>query len=319
MQKGLVTVFGGSGFLGRYVVRALAAKGWRIRVAVRRPHTAQDLKVTGDVGQVQLMQANLRYARSVEAAVQGSDAVINLAAILYESGSQTFEALHVDAAQMLAQICAEQGITNFAHVSAIGADPDGLSDYSRSKGEGEALVRASIPSANILRPSIIFGAEDEFFNRFAKMSAVAPALPLLGGGESKFQPVYVSDVAQAVAQSIDKGTDGSTYELGGPRQYSFKELMQLMLSVIDKKRLLLPVPWPAANMMGFMGEIAGAAPFVAPFLTRDQVKSLKFDNLVADDALTFADLGITPETLESILPTYMAKYRKHGQFHEKRT
>jgi len=319
MQNGLVTVFGGSGFLGRYVVRALAAQGWRVRVALRRPHTAQDLKVIGDVGQVQLVQANLRYEGSVAEAIDGADAVVNLVAVLYESGEQSFEALHVEGAGSLAQIAAEKGITNFAHVSSIGADAEADSAYSRSKGEGEQLVLGAIPTANIFRPSVIFGAEDTFFNRFAKMSSFAPALPLFGGGESKFQPVYVGDVAQAIAKTVSAGTNGKTYELGGPRQYSFKELMQLTLGAIDKKRVLLPMPWFAANAMGFAGEISGALPFVAPFLTRDQVTSLKSDNVVAEDALSFSDLGITPETVEAVIPSYLAKYRKYGQFHEKRT
>jgi len=318
MQNKLVTVFGGSGFLGRYVVRALVADGWRVRVALRRPHTSQDLKVIGSVGQVQLMQANLRYEDSVSAAMQGADAVVNLVALLYETGQQTFEALHVDGADRVAKIAASNGISNFAHISSIGADAEADSDYSRTKGQGENLVRAAIPSADIFRPSIIFGAEDAFFNRFAAMSNLAPALPLFGGGETKFEPVYVGDVAQAIAQRLSRGTDGKTYELGGPRQYSFKELMALMLEVIDKKRLLVPVPWFAANMMGAAGELSGKVPFVAPFLTRDQVKNLKIDNVVAQDALTFADLGIVPETLEAVLPTYLAKYRKYGQFHEKR-
>ncbi|MEP1231368.1 MAG: complex I NDUFA9 subunit family protein [Litorimonas sp.] len=318
MQNKLVTVFGGSGFLGRYVVRALVADGWRVRVALRRPHTSQDLKVIGGVGQVQLMQANLRYENSIEAAMQGADAVVNLVALLYETGEQTFEALHVEGADKLAKIAAAKGITNFAHVSSIGANPESDSEYSRTKGLGEARIRDAIPNASIFRPSVIFGQEDAFFNRFAAMSSFAPALPLFGGGETKFQPVYVADVAQAIAKTVSNGTDGKTYELGGPREYSFKELMQLMLGVIDKKRLLLPVPWFAANLMGIAGDMSGKLPFVAPFLTRDQVKNLKVDNVVAQDALTFTDIGITPETLEAVLPRYLAKYRKYGQFHEKR-
>jgi len=318
MQNGLVTVFGGSGFLGRYVVRELVAAGWRVRVALRRPHTAQDLKVIGDVGQVQLVQANLRYERSVEAALEGADAVVNLVALLHESGQQTFEALHVIGAETLAQMAAEKGITNFAHVSAIGADVSAESEYSRTKGEGEVAIRTAVPTANIFRPSILFGTEDQFFNRFAAMCSFAPGLPLFGVGETKFQPVYVGDVAKAIAKTVTAGTKGKTYELGGPRQYSFKELMQLTLEAIDKKRLLLPVPWFGANLMGLMGELVGAAPFVAPFLTRDQVTNLKLDNLVGEAALSFADLDIVPETVEAVIPRYLAKYRKYGQFHEKR-
>ena len=315
---GLVTVFGGSGFLGRYVVRALVAQGWRVRVPVRRPHTAHELKVIGDVGQVQLMQANLRFPQSVARAVEGSDAVINLVAVLFEAGKQSFEALHVDGAETLALAAAEAGITNFAHVSAIGANTDSESDYARTKGEGEALVRAAVPSADIHRPSIIFGPEDQFFNRFAAMAAFSPKLPLIGGGQTQFQPAYVADVAKAIALSVTRGTAGQTYELGGPNTYSFKELMQFLTQAIDKKRLLLPMPWFAANMMGFGGELSGALPFVDPFLTRDQVTNLKVDNVVADDAKGFEAFDIRPETIEAIVPAYLARYRKYGEFHEKR-
>ena len=318
MQNKLVTIFGGSGFLGRYVIRALAAQGWRIRVAVRRPHIAQDLKVIGQVGQVQLYQANLRFPETIEAAMEGADAVVNLVALLYETGAQSFEALHIKAVEDMAQIAADKNITNMVHVSSIGADIDAASEYSQSKGRGEALLRAHRPMADIIRPSVIFGAEDQFFNRFAQMGTISPSLPLIGGGDTKMQPVYVGDVAAAIAQSLTAGSQGQTYELGGPRQYSFRELMQLMLSIIDKKRILMPVPWGAANLMGLAGEISGALPFIAPFLTRDQVISLKTDNIVSDDALSFADLNITPATLESILPSYLGKYRKYGQFHEKR-
>ena len=318
MAKGLVTVFGGSGFLGKHVVRALVKDGWRVRVPVRRPHTAQDLKVIGNVGQVQLMQANIRFAKSVERAVEGSDAVINLVALLYQAGKQSFESVHVRGAETLAKAAAAQGVSNFVQVSSIGADAQSESDYARTKAEGEAAVRAAIPSADIMRPSIMFGPEDGFFNRFAALTQIAPALPLLGGGETKMQPAYVGDVAEAIAKVIGQGTSGTTYELGGPQVYSFKELMQFMLESIDRKRLLIPVPWFAANMMGFAGELSGYAPFVEPFLTRDQVKNLQVDNVVGDGAKSFADLGIQLETVEAIVPSYLERYRKYGQFHEKR-
>lgn len=314
----LVTVFGGSGFLGRYVIRALVAKGWRVRAAVRNPHTAHELKVIGDVGQVQLMQANLRFPNSVTQAVQGADAVVNLVGVLFEAGRQSFEALHATAPDTIGAACTAANIRNVCHVSAIGADVDSESDYARTKGEGESNLRALIPTADILRPSIVFGTEDEFFNRFAKMTAFAPALPLIGGGQTKFQPVFVEDVAMAVAESVTRGTTGTTYELGGPKTYTFKELLRFMLDTIDKKRLLLPVPWFAANMMGFGGELSGALPFVEPFLTRDQVKNLKVDNLVAEDAVGFEAFNIQPKTVEAIVPTYLAKYRKYGEFYEKR-
>lgn len=317
MTKGLITVFGGSGFLGKYVIRELVKEGWRVRVPVRRPHTAQELKVIGNVGQVQLVQANLRFEKSVERAVAGSDAVINLVALLFEEGQQSFESLHVRGADMLARAAAAEGITNFVQISAIGANAESESDYARTKAEGEQAVLEAIPSADIMRPSILFGAEDKFFNRFASMAQLTPALPLIGG-ETKFQPVYVGDVAQAIAKVASQGTSGTTYELGGPRTYSFKELMQFLLTTIDRKRFLAPVPWFAANMLGFAGEVSGAAPFVKPFLTRDQVKNLKIDNVVADDALGFAELDIRLETIEAIVPTYLGRYRKYGQFHEKR-
>ena len=319
MGKGLVTVFGGSGFLGKHVVRALVKDGWRVRVPLRSPHTAQELKVIGDVGQVQLMQANIRFPQSVERAVEGSDAVINLVALLFEAGKQNFESVHVRGAETLANAAKAAGIHNVVQVSAIGADIDSDSDYARTKGEAEAAIRAAVPSADIMRPSILFGAEDDFFNRFASMAQFVPALPLIGGGETKMQPVYAGDVAQAITKVVRQGTSGKTYELGGPQSYSFKELMQFMLETIDRKRFLLPVPWFAANMMGFMGEISGYAPFVEPFLTRDQVKNLKVDNIVADEALGFSDLGIKLETMETIVPTYIARYRKYGQFHERRS
>lgn len=321
MNKGLVTVFGGSGFVGRYVVRALCRDGWRVRVAMRRPHTGQDLKVLGQVGQIQLVQANIRFEDSVERAIAGADAVINLVAVLFEQGDQSFEKLHVNGANTVAEAAARAGITNFAQVSAIGADENSDIDYARTKGLGEAAVRGALPSADIMRPSIIFGAEDAFFNRFAAMATLPGvfALPLLGGGATKFQPVYVGDVADAIAKVIDQGTTGEIYELGGPRVYSFKELMSFLLKTIDRKRLLLPVPWFGANMMGSMGEMSGALPFVEPFLTRDQVKNLKVDNVVSENAKGFAELGLQLETIESIVPDYMVRYRKYGQFHEKQT
>ena len=311
-------VFGASGFLGRYVIRALTARGWRVRAAVRNPHTSHELKVMGDVGQVQLMQANVRFPQSVIRAVDGADAVINLVGALFETGRQTFDALHVGAPDIIGEACAAAGIDNLAHVSAIGADTNSESEYARTKAEGEDILREHVASADILRPSILFGTEDEFFNRFAGLTAFAPALPLLGGGRTKLQPVFVEDVANAVAISVTRGTSGQTFELGGPRSYRFKALMEFILDTIGKKRLLLPVPWFAANIMGFCGEISGALPFIKPFLTRDQVKSLKTDNVVAENAAGFEAFDIRPETIEAIVPTYLAKYRKYGQFYEKR-
>lgn len=319
MNKGLVTVFGGSGFVGKYVVRALCRDGWRVRVAARRPHTCQDLKVIGNVGQVQLMQANIRFPKSVERAVEGADAVINLVAVLFEEGKQSFESLHVKGAATVAEAAARAGVTNFVQMSALGADIDGKSDYARTKGLGEQAVKAAIPSADIMRPSIIFGEEDNFFNQFAAMAQFAPALPLIGGGVTKFQPAYVGDVADAIAKAAGQGTTGETYELGGPRVYSFKELLAFTLQSIDRKRLLLPIPWFGAKILGGVGDVSGMLPFVSPFLTKDQVANLRTDNVVSDDAKGFQDLGIETETIEAIVPDYLQRYRKYGQFHETRT
>ena len=316
MKKGLVTVFGGSGFLGKHVVRALVKDGWRVRVPARRPHTAQDLRVIGNVGQVQLVQANIRFKNSVIRAVEGSDAVINLVSILFPKGKQRFESVHLSGAENLVDAIKAAGVTNVVHVSAIGADKDSASDYARTKGEAEALLKDGVPSLDIVRPSIIFGPEDNFFNRFAKMASMSPALPLIGG-DTKFQPVYAGDVAEAIAKLVGGGTKGETYELGGPRVYSFKELLKFILEATDRKRLLLPVPWIGAGALGMVGEITGALPFVDPFLTRDQVQNLKLDNIAAPDAKGFKELGIELETIESIVPPYLERFRKYGQFHEK--
>jgi len=321
MNTGLVTVFGGSGFVGKHVVRALVKQGWRVRVTARRPHTANDLKVIGNVGQVQIVQANLRFKTSVERAVHGADAVVNLAAILYEQGKQSFKGVHVVGANNIAEAAAAAGISNVVHISAIGASADALSDYSQTKAAGEQALRDAVPSADILRPSIIFGPEDAFFNRFAAMAQMTPALPLIGGGEPLFQPVYVGDVADAIAARLQHGSRGQTYELGGPRTYTFKELMQFLLATIDRRRLLIPVPWFAANILGFAGDIMGALPIVKPFLTRDQVKSLRTNTVVSDDALSFQDIfsgDFKPETIEAIVPPYLEHFRKYGQFYEKR-
>jgi len=317
MRTGLVTIFGGSGFVGKHVVRALVKDGWRVRVAVRRPHTANDLRVIGNVGQVHLVQANIRFKTSVERAVEGSDAVINLVSVLFEDGKQNFNSLHVLGARVVADAAKVAGISNVIQVSAIGADKDAPSAYSRTKAAGEAIVRELIPTADIMRPSIIFGPEDSFFNRFAAMTNISPFIPLIGGGDTKFQPVYVGDVAQAIAQRLKQGTSGEIYELGGPRIYSFKEMMEFMLTVVNRKRLLLPLPWAAASMMGFTGEMIGKAPLIKPFLTRDQVNSFRTDNIVSESAKGFKDLDIELETIESMVPPYLERYRKYGQFHER--
>ena len=317
MQR-LVTVFGGSGFVGRYVVRALAKDGWRIRVAMRRTNIAPELRVMGDVGQIELMQANIRYPDSVARTLQGAEAVVNLVGVLFESGKQGFAALHTAAARSLAEQAAGLGIKRFVQVSAIGADATSPSEYGRTKAAGEAAVRAAIPSAAVVRPSIVFGPEDDFFNRFAGLAAISPVLPLIGGGATRFQPVYAGDVGAAVAAALgDPAEVGRTFELGGPGVYTFRQLLELMLRETRHRRLLLPLPFPMAKVMGRAGDLqARLLPVVAPQITTDQVALLQRDN-VADPALPGLEaLGVTPTALEAVLPTYLWKYRKGGQFAE---
>lgn len=315
LRDEMITVFGGSGFLGRYVVRRLVKAGYRVRVATRRPHLAYELKPMGVVGQIQLVQANLRNRASVERAISGASGVVNLVGILFQSGRQSFQGLQDQGARLIAEVAKAEGIDRFVQISAIGADTKSDSLYAKSKAAGEEAVRALIPEAVILRPSIIFGSEDEFFNKFADMARFAPALPLIGGGETRFQPVYVDDVAQAVVATLEsRQARGQTYELGGPKVYSFKALMAFILSTIQRRRFLVPIPFIAASGLGLAGEMAGKLPFVEPFLTRDQVKLLKTDNVVSSDRLTLSDLGIEAETVEAIVPTYLYRYRKGGQF-----
>jgi NADH dehydrogenase len=318
MTGKLAVVFGGSGFVGRNVVRELAQRGWRVRVAVRRPHHAQFLRPMGAVGQVQLAQANIRYAGSVAAAIDGADAVINLVGVLFQEGGQSFSAVQEAGAETVARMAAKAGVARFIHMSAIGADADSESLYASSKGRAEAAVRAAIPSATILRPSIIFGPEDQFFNRFAAMAEFSPALPLIGGGHTRFQPVYVDDVAAAVCAAVENSAaQGKTYELGGPRIYTFRELMELVLAETGRKRLLAPIPFALAPMAGLAGEAIGLAPWWKPPITRDQVRLLKRDNVVSEGALTLKDLGVAPATVESRLSSYMVRFRKYGQFTER--
>ena len=312
----LVTVFGGSGFVGRYVVRALAKEGWRIRVAMRRPHLAGELRVMGDVGQIELMQANVRDPDSSARALQGAHAVVNLVGVLYESGQQGFDALHASAPKSLAEEAARLGVDRFVQVSAIGADAASPSKYARTKAAGEAAVRAAIPSAVVVRPSIVFGPEDDFFNRFAGLAAFSPVLPLIGGGTTRFQPIYAGDVGVAVAATLaDPATAGLTYELGGPGVYTFRQLLELLLREIRKRRALVPIPFPAARLMGKAGDLqARLLPVVPPQITTDQVALLQRDNVADPQRPGLAALGVTPTPLEAVLPTYLWKYRKGGQF-----
>ena len=319
----LVTVFGGSGFVGRHVVRALVKRGYRVRVAVRRPDLAGFLQPLGMVGQIHAVQANLRYPDSVAAAVKGAAAVVNLVGILQEGGRQSFAGVQANGARAIAQACAAAGIARLVQVSAIGADRDSKSLYARSKAEGEAAVLAAVPGAVILRPSIVFGPEDGFFNRFAALARVLPALPLVGGGETRFQPVFVGDVAEAVARGVDGVVAGGrVYELGGPEVKSFRELLAYICEVTDRKRLLVPLPFPLARIQARILELVdtltlGLLPDAIK-LTRDQVTLLESDNVVSAAALaeghSFEGLGIAPVSVEAIVPSYLWRFRKAGQF-----
>lgn len=315
-QTRLVTVFGGSGFVGAQVVRSLARLGWRVRVAVRRPTLAYALQPLGDVGQIQIVRCDIRSRRSVEAALEGASAAVNLVGILHEGGGRRFADVHAEGARHVAEACAARDISTLVHVSAIGADPQAKSAYARTKGEGEAAVRAAVPSAVILRPSIVFGPGDGFLNRFAAMAGFAPALPLIGGGHTRFQPVYVADVAAAVARAVeDPRTAGRTFELGGPATYSFREILEYILRETNRTKLLLPVPFPVARALG---DVAGLAAIIGltPPLTRDQAIQLESDNVVAEDAEGLEALGVTPTGMEAIAPAYLWRYRRGGQFAE---
>lgn len=318
LRDEIITVFGGSGFVGRHVVRALSRAGYRVRVATRRPHLAQDLRVAGVVGQVQLVQANVRVASSVERAVEGASGVVNLVGVLSENGRQTFSRLHATGAKTIAAATARAGISALVQVSAIGADANSASRYARSKAEGEAHVMAALPSATIVRPSIIFGVGDGFFNRLASMAQFLPVLPLFGGGKTRFQPVYAGDVANAVLAALTQdAARGQTYELGGPGVYTFEELMRFVVDELARPRFLMPVPFALATPMAMLFELAAILPFVEPVMTRDQLVLLRRDNVVGEGAKTLADLGLAGETVEAIVPDYLIPYRRHGQFHER--
>ena len=318
-DKGLVTVFGGSGFLGRHVVRELLRRRWRVRAAVRRPDLAGHLQPLGMVGWVQPVQANLRYRWSVDRAVTDANAVVNLVAILGERGRQRFDAVHDFGARAVAEAARAAGAARLVHVSAIGADPNSASAYARTKAAGEAAIFETVPDAVVFRPSIMFGPEDHFFNRFAAMARMLPAFPLFGGGHTGFQPAFVGDVAKAIADAIEgKVRRGLVYELGGPEVKTLRECLELMLETIDRKRLLVPVPWPIATAL------AGVLQYLPkPLITVDQVRQLKIDNVVSEkaalDGRTFRGIGIDPTSLEAILPSYLYRFRPAGQFEPRRS
>ena len=313
----LVTVFGGSGFLGRHVVRALAKRDYRLRIGVRRPELAGHLQPLGKVGQINCVQANIRHPASVEAAMRGASVVVNLCGILTESGAQTFDAVHHEGAKTVAEAASRIG-ARVVHISAIGADADSASRYARSKAAGEAAVLAASPSATIMRPSVVFGPEDQFTNRFAALARIAPALPLIGGGTTKLQPVYAGDVALAVADAVDgKTKPGATYELGGPEVMTLREIIELVLQTVERERLLVPLPFALANLKAMFLQFAPGDLKLTP----DQVELLRSDNVVSDAAkaagLTLEGLGVPLESMAAEIPSYLWRFRKTGQFAHK--
>lgn len=314
-QAPVVTIFGGSGFVGRYIAQNMARQGWRVRVAVRRPNEALFVKTYGTVGQVEPIQANVRDEASTARAIAGADAVVNCVAVLFELGKQSFDSLHVEAAGRIARLSRAHGVSTLLHISALGADADSKSEYAQSKAAGEAAVLSEFPNAAIFRPSIIFGNEDGFFNRFAQMSRSSPFLPIFGA-KTEFQPVYVADVADAAEIVLTRGAQG-VFELGGPEVASFEELMKAMLKVIRRKNIVIGLP-------SFVGHIMGSALGLVQFLsgglipnsvvTKDQVRTLAYDNVVSGDFPGLEELGIQPTTLDTVLESYLYVYRPYGQY-----
>jgi len=313
----LVTIYGGSGFVGRYIARRMAKEGWRVRVAVRRPNEAIFVKPYGVVGQVEPILCNIRDDASVEAAMQGADAVVNCVGILAESGKNTFDAIQANGGGRVARLAAAAGIQTMVHISAIGADAKGDSAYQHTKAKGEAAVLEHMPRAIILRPSIVFGPEDQFFNRFASMTRLGPVLPVVGA-DTKFQPVYVDDVSKAVALALDGKAVPGVYELGGPDVNTFRDLMAEMLHVVRRRRLIVNLPFFVASIMGALFDLLNKLSFgiIPAQITRDQVKNLRHDNVVSPNVKSFADLGLTPVALEAVLPDYLWRFRPSGQYSE---
>ena len=313
----LVTIFGGSGFVGRYIARRMAKEGWRVRVATRRPNDALFVRPYGVVGQVEPVQANIRDEASVRAVLKGADAVVNCVGTFDKGGKNNFEAVQVDGAERIARIAAEEGVARMVHISAIGADPDGDSLYAQSKGRGEAAVLQHMQDAVILRPSVIFGTEDELFNRFATMTRFSPVVPVVGGS-TKFQPVYVDDVARAAVAGVLGHAAPGVYELGGPEVMTFRQMMSEMLQVIRRRRAVVNIPFfvagPVASVMDVVRSITLG--LVPAQITRDQVRQLHHDNVVADDAQGFAALGVEPTAMEAVLPGYLWRFRPSGQYAE---
>jgi uncharacterized protein YbjT (DUF2867 family) len=311
----LVTIFGGSGFVGRYIARRLAKEGWRVRVAVRDVNTAMFVRTYGVVGQVEPVFCNIRDDASVAMVTEGADAVVNCVGVLDETGKNTFAAVQAEGAERIARIAAEHGVGQMVHISAIGADSAAEAVYSRTKADGEAGVLAHMPNAVILRPSIIFGAEDQFFNRFAGMSRLGPILPVIGA-DTKFQPVYVDDVAAVAANAVAGQVPAGVYELGGPDVHTFRELMQLMLGVVRRRRLIVNTPFWMARLMASAFGLVRMLSFglIKGPVTKDQVINLAVDNVVSEDAQGFAALGMQPTAMEAVLPDYLWRFRPSGQY-----
>ena len=311
MKQKIVTVFGGTGFIGRYVVRVLAQQGLQVRIACRRPEEGLRCKPMGDVGQIVPVAANIRNQDSIAAAIEGSEVVVNLIGILYKRGPQNFNSVHTDGALAIASAASACGVRRLIHISALGADVAADSEYARSKAFGELVVKDAFPGCTVLRPSIVFGPEDDFFNRFAALARLSPALPVIGP-KTKFQPVYVGDVASAVSACLaDVKTSGLSYDLGGPSVYTFQDLMEIMLAEIGRKRLLVPLPfWVAAAKAFFLEHLRLPFFLPKPLLTRDQVRLLKYDNVVGINSLGIEELGVTPTPLYAVLPTYLHRYRR---------
>ena len=317
MAQQIVTVFGGSGFLGKQVVRALARQGWRIRVAVRKATEAYDLKPMGDVGQIQVLRCDVRKEAEIGRALEGSTACVNLVGILHQTAGESFDVIHRQASQHMAEICAQRGIHDFVQVSALAADPKAGASYLSSKGRAEDVVRRAVPQAVILRPGVMFGAQDSFFTSLANQVKMFPLMPAIGGGNTRFQPVYVGDVAAAVAKTLGNGgAYGKTYELGGPEVYAFKDLIKYVGREIMRPRPLVYLPFFAARLIGIAGDIQSFfSPLLPPpLLTTDQVLVLEKDNVVGAKALGLKDLGIAATAVESIVPTYLWRFRPNGQF-----
>jgi NADH dehydrogenase len=313
----LVTIYGGSGFVGRYIAQRMAKEGWRVRVAVRRPNEAIFVKPYGVVGQVEPVLCNIRDDASVAAVMQGADVVVNCVGTFDSRGKNNFDAIQVEGAERVARLAAQSGVSQMVHISSIGADENSASVYSQTKAKGEAAVLRHMPSAMILRPSVIFGSEDQFFNRFAGMTRMGPVLPVVGA-DTKFQPVYVEDVAQAAVAGITGSAAGGVYELGGPDVNTFRELMQHMLEIVRRRRLIVNIPFWAASVIALISDVVSfmTAGLVPAQITRDQVRSLRSDNVVSEGVKGLADLGIKPTPMESVLPEYLWRFRPSGQYDE---